>query len=1512
MESGKNVCQLCPPRYHCPKPGTVDPTLCIDNNGRKQYCPAGSSVSKDCPAGYFCPTQEVKEACVSGSDFCPSGSSAKTPCPESRACSIELKCADGSASSVWFEAAVSTTRVVDTKLSDTHAWPNCTSPSLSVKAQGPEVVSLQWEAFNCSDMLTAYNKSFLAEETFPSYKFRINMMNREERSSFSMDGGLETTSFSSLLRVPFGNSVTISLEMSVFLTNRQTKLCAVKAVQIKAPTFYMPFPPPLVKNVTAVLSIEPDSNVNVTWTMAGSTEEQGRLVGFTVFTDRKFGGKFLEIERKKVSQMMRQVSVQIVAGYSHQFRVQPENAVFYGNVSHPSHWLTAPCPSGEFVKPNDGCSPCGVGTYSQGNAMATGCIGCQTNEISSGGASKCTVCDPNEIANEAKSACIPCAVGSFRNDAMDACAPCADNTFNAGGGSDCQACDPNQIANEAKSACIPCPVGLFRNDAMDACAPCADNTFNAGGGSDCQACGPNQIANEAKSACIPCKSCAVGQGVVAFCRGNTDTICAPCVKNEISSGGSSECMVCDPNKIANEAKSACIPCPVGSFRNDTMDACAPCADNAFNAGGGSDCQACGPNQIANGAKSACIPCKSCAVGQGVVAFCRGNTDTICAPCVAGQFSPGGNNTCQYCGKGNVCPMGSFAPVVCPEGTYTDLPGQAECLECEGGYYCSGGNRTLCPSGSFCSQGSSAAAVCPKGTYTSVAGQVVCLECEAGHVCREGVRAECLEAGTYCAAGSYAVADCRAGFVCSTPASETKCSDGSHCLSQSVEELDCREGHFCTTPAASEEKCPIGTYCPVRSTLPVSLRKGFYAIDAAGNLTPSGGVDQRICDAGYSCDGGDRTLCGENELPNEARNACIPCKSCAVGEGVVAACSADADTQCVPCKDVEFSSGGISTCEPCTTNEISNQAKSACVPCAVGSFRVDDMDACAPCANNTFNAGGGSDCQPCSKNEIVNEAKSVCIPCKSCAVGEGFVAACSNGVDTECAPCKDGEFSSGGMSTCEPCKTNEISNTAKSACIPCKECPVGQGVISFCSGNTDALCSPCVAGQFSPGGNSTCQWCGEGEFCSEGAFAPRPCLKGHFCKSVSSEEPCPLGTYCPTGTVQPLACADGATCTVPASPELVISNNGVLEKRESELLKNETAHEANGFLYYTISLSVKPSGSVNVTVTKEGQDQVKCAKYEDGLIFNKTTYMFDPSNWNVSQKVEIDVRRKRTFQGTSVTRFKHKVNSEDSAWQSPFLRPMTISVTDDNECTNGAQKEDEFVKMPDGQGFTIRKCVCTKGHFVEATDPFYCNSVTSCIPCAEGMICTGKETLSKVLLAPGKYRMGLNSTIVVDCPVFEACTGTLSNLRNATAYVSSSRNSREIEFALRERLLNNAASSSDDLRNWGASLCRVGHQGAFCQVCTVAPNATYYWSDDTCQKCEGEKGNATIVFAVAGAGSFLLALLQLSGVTKKMKGRVLTSAEHLLPNISKWLESTYSRLKQGVENAKLQTKCEFCA
>ena len=55
--------------------------------------------------------------------------------------------------------------------------------------------------------------------------------------------------------------------------------------------------------------------------------------------------------------------------------------------------------------------------------------------------------------------------------------------------------------------------------------------------------------------------------------------------------------------------------------------------------------------------------------------------------------------------------------------------------------------------------------------------------------------------------------------------------------------------------------------------------------------------------------------------------------------------------------------------------------------------------------------------------------------------------CSEGVDTKCVACSEGEYSEGGFGKCKPCEEKTISNAAKSACIPCKVCAVGEGFVS---------------------------------------------------------------------------------------------------------------------------------------------------------------------------------------------------------------------------------------------------------------------------------------------------------------------------------------------------------------------------------------------------------------------------------------------------------------------------------
>ena len=67
-----------------------------------------------------------------------------------------------------------------------------------------------------------------------------------------------------------------------------------------------------------------------------------------------------------------------------------------------------------------------------------------------------------------------------------------------------------------------------------------------------------------------------------------------------------------------------------------------------------------------------------------------------AACTAGQYSPAGTDTCVDCGINNYCPVLDAGEYECPEGYYSDSPGNAACTACEVGFYCTGGVKAACP------------------------------------------------------------------------------------------------------------------------------------------------------------------------------------------------------------------------------------------------------------------------------------------------------------------------------------------------------------------------------------------------------------------------------------------------------------------------------------------------------------------------------------------------------------------------------------------------------------------------------------------------------------------------------------------------------------------------------------------------------------------------------------------------------------------------------------------------
>ena len=505
---------------------------------------------------------------------------------------------------------------------------------------------------------------------------------------------------------------------------------------------------------------------------------------------------------------------------------------------------------------------------------------------------------------------------------------------------------------------------------------------------------------------------------------------------------------------------------------------------------------------------------------------------------------------------------------------------------------------------------------------------------------------------------------------------------------------CPGGYYCVTPA-SAQPCPEGTYCPTKSVLPTSLSKGHYAVDGEGTFTVTGGEGQRLCEAGYSCDGGGRIPCGEDELPNDSKSACVPCRTCRVGEGLVSACNSDGD-------------------------------------------------------------------------------------------------------QTVCKECDEGEFSTGGIGMCQRCGDNEISNEGKSACVPCSACPAGEGLVKHCQGSNDTLCEACEEGMYGLGGLMSCMACTPGDFCPRNSPARRLCSKGNYCPSFSEEMPCKSGTYCPAGQTEPLDCVDGASCLVPASPELAL-NPVRIDIRESE------AESMGGKVSYNMSLSAKPKKTVTVAVEMHIQN-ASCYSHASKFTLERAQFVFQPENYDAPQTVKVSIAdiNVTDYEGVFLASCHHSIKTSDEEFGGAFLRPVTINLQDDSLCPGGAQSIDEEHKGG-GRKESIRKCGCRKDFFIKKVNVKFCDSVTECVECPTGMLCDSSshpsgQILEEAVIEPEWYRLHNSSTNVVPCPKPSTqCTG------NGTH---------------------------------GDDLCEEGHEGPFCMICTLSETVRYVRSGDECTKCSG--------------------------------------------------------------------------
>jgi hypothetical protein len=155
-----------------------------------------------------------------------------------------------------------------------------------------------------------------------------------------------------------------------------------------------------------------------------------------------------------------------------------------------------------------------------------------------------------------------------------------------------------------------------------------------------------------------------------------------------------------------------------------------------------------------------------------------------------------------------------------------------------------------------------------------------------------------------------------------------CPSGQYSPGGKVPATFCREcpaGFYCVTPAI-QAPCPVGAFCPVRSTFPKALASGYYAVNSRSTYTGTQGVAERVCEQGYYCSGGNRTQCP-------------PGSACPQGSFFSAVCPKGQYTNdawlCVDCEAGYYCVNGIRT--QCEAGQFCPLGSSAPRPCLKGSF-----------------------------------------------------------------------------------------------------------------------------------------------------------------------------------------------------------------------------------------------------------------------------------------------------------------------------------------------------------------------------------------------------------------------------------------------------------------------------------------------------------------------------------------------------------------------------------------------
>ena len=809
----------------------------------------------------------------------------------------------------------------------------------------------------------------------------------------------------------------------------------------------------------------------------------------------------------------------------------------------------------------------------------------------------------------------PCPKGRFRAspgaDILASCELCTAGSICEGPGTIVPApCHETGYCPTGSSSVLTCPFGwandnttILRTSVNDSCTICPTGSFGPDGVA-CLQCSNGSYTNaDGLDSCIDCEAGYICQNGLRLLSPvghyGANGVAIPCPMHSYSDAPAVRlnCLLSPPGYFIDElgvfnlsgfecplahfcpepGTESPVPCPAGTLRDIpgavNRSDCTPCPEGYY-------CEA--------NATSVPKPCSStgyCQEGSIMPKSCpdgyeanrstleteRSSVAIACQICPPTTASSGGND-CQ----------------VCMNGTYTLVPGEDACHDCEDGYICVDGDRLSSPVGHYGRDGQ--AIPCPLFTFNPE--EAVVSDCqlspEGYFINQRGVfnlSQYACPLGHYCPSnGTSLPVPCPAGTLRVTPGAAfladcDPCPEGFFCPQNgTLIPTPCSAIGFCPEGSARPLICPLGfgNLNTTASTLRTSINSSCSACDPSsygpdgiscftcidGLYSPEHGAHAcRSCEPGYVCKNGTRTLPIAGTFAVSGFASPCPLYTFNEGNAVMPVCHPSPPGYFIDEVGVTSLTGfecplghfcaenGTESPQSCPAGTMNalpqGDSLTACIPCPAGSFcGINGTVVPERCLAPFYCVQGTVEPQTCPRGyEAVNATlnrTSIGDSCMICPVSTHS----SDGL--RCLTCSNGTYTNvSGSSACISCEPGYVCEDGLKSLAPAGHYAMYGRAIACprYSYNPTAgvvpVCPPTPPGYYvnTTGVVDLSRYaCGLGSFCPAYASeAEVPCPAGTLRDTpgaalVQDCEACPAGFYCPrAGTITPFPCTNEGYC-----------------------------------------------------------------------------------------------------------------------------------------------------------------------------------------------------------------------------------------------------------------------------------------------------------------------------------------------------------------------------------------------